>query len=114
MSARAIGARLDLDRRTVARRVRSAGGKMRGKALSRGDCEACGKELITVGSRWHWDCQPHMRKYPRPTPRECELESCHQTFVPQAGHVARGAGRFCSYKHWNLYRTGKPQSEWRP
>jgi hypothetical protein len=46
-------------------------------------------------------------------PRECELPTCDKVFVPQGEKAARGAGRFCSYAHWNKWRTGRPQSEWR-
>jgi DNA-binding transcriptional ArsR family regulator len=55
-------------------------------------------------------CRPSSSK---PPPRTCELASCRKNFTPTADKLRRGAGRFCSYAHWNQWRTGRPQRKWR-
>jgi hypothetical protein len=107
-SLAALAEELAIKKRTLSKRLH-AGGVPSRYPLPRPVCPACGKRVSSRKTRLCRDCS---RRYPPPKPRVCELEGCGRIFVPQASKVARGAGRFCSYAHWNLWRTGRPQSEW--
>jgi predicted transcriptional regulator len=58
--------------------------------------------------------RPGPRTHPQPEPRPCEC-GCGELFTPAAAKIAHGhGGRFKNYRHWNEWRRGRPQSEWRP
>jgi hypothetical protein len=112
-----IAARVGCGHRIVLKHLRALGVPIhhRGRRrLPRPPCLRCGAEAASPRHRYCAACTRRLRKrYPRPEPRVCELDGCDVVFTPQAVKVAAGAGRFCSYDHWNEWRRGRPQAGWR-
>jgi len=98
--------------RTINRRLAAAAVPLRPRGRPRTRprlrCTVCRKP--TDGrTRTHRACRTPL--YPEPEPRPCE--QCGTSFTPDPVKVARGAGRFHTYKCWNDWRAGRPLSETR-